>query len=165
MSVSETETEEAHTGAEDALPDLDVEAIKRILPHRYPMLMVDRIVGITRGGGATGIKAVTVNEPFFQGHFPQMAVMPGVLIIEAMAQTAAAYTAYADGVDTEGKIVLFMGVDRAKFRRPVIPGDRMEIEVQVTNRRPPVWKYEAKARVDGKVVAEAAYGAMLTEPK
>ena len=149
----------------DALPDLDVEAIKGILPHRYPMLMVDRIVGITRGGGATGIKSVTVNEPFFQGHFPEVAVMPGVLIIEAMAQTAAAYTAYADGVDTDGKIVLFMGVDRAKFRRPVVPGDRMEIEVTVTNRRPPVWKYEAHARVDGKLVAEAAFGAMLTEPK
>lgn len=150
---------------DDRLDDLNVEAIKAILPHRYPMLMVDRIVDITKGGGATGIKSVTANEPFFMGHFPDMAVMPGVLIIEAMAQTAAAYTAYADGVDTEGKIVLFMGVDRAKFRRPVVPGDQLKIEVHVTNRRPPVWKYEAKARVDGKVVAEAAFGAMLTAPK
>ena len=163
--MSDTDEQTNEGAGTETLPDLDVEAIKRILPHRYPMLMVDRIVRISKSGGATGIKSVTANEPFFQGHFPQMAVMPGVLIIEAMAQTAAAYTAYADGVDTEGKIVLFMGVDRAKFRRPVVPGDRMEIEVTVTNRRPPVWKYEAKARVDGKVVAEAAYGAMLTAPK
>ena len=163
--MSETMTHEGDAGVAGALADLDVEAIKAILPHRYPMLMVDRIVGISREGGATGIKSVTANEPFFQGHFPQMAVMPGVLIIEAMAQTAAAYTAYADGIDTAGKVVLFMGVDRAKFRRPVTPGDQLRIEVQVTNRRPPVWKYEAKARVDGKVVAEAAFGAMLTAPK
>ena len=149
------------------LADLLIEDIKRILPHRYPMLMVDRIVEISPpdGGSATGIKNVTTNEPFFQGHFPEMPVMPGVMIIEAMAQTAAAYTAYADGIDTEGKIVLFMGVDRAKFRRPVVPGDQLRIEVTVAHRRPPVWKYEAKARVDGKVVAEAAFGAMLTEPK
>ena len=159
--MSDTDTMDT----DERLDDLNVEAIKDILPHRYPMLMVDRIVDISKGGGATGIKSVTANEPFFQGHFPEMAVMPGVLIIEAMAQTAAAYTAYADGVDTDGKIVLFMGVDRAKFRRPVVPGDRLEIEVQVANRRPPVWKYEAKARVDGKVVAEAAFGAMLTAPK
>ena len=154
------------TDVEAFLPDLNLEGIKGILPHRYPMLLVDRIVDIRPGGaGATGIKCVTANEPFFQGHFPEMAVMPGVLIVEAMAQTAAAYTAYADGVDTEGKIVLFMGVERAKFRRPVVPGDRLEIKVTVTNRRPPVWKYEGKAYVDGKLVAEAAYGAMLTAPK
>nr|WP_031553363.1 3-hydroxyacyl-ACP dehydratase FabZ [Parvularcula oceani] len=152
-------------GENERLDDLTIGDIKGILPHRYPMLMVDRIVDITRGGGAVGVKNVTVNEPFFEGHFPQMPVMPGVLIIEAMAQTAAAYTAYADGVDTEGKVVLFMGVDRAKFRRPVTPGDQLRIHVTVTNRRPPVWKYEAKAMVDGKLVAEAAFGAMLTEPK
>ena len=161
-------SESEETG--EAMDDLSVEAIKAILPHRYPMLLVDRIVDITRAGpegegGATGIKSVTVNEPFFQGHFPQMAVMPGVLIVEAMAQTAAAYTAYADGIDTDGQVVLFMGIDRAKFRRPVVPGDQLRIEVRIANRRPPVWKYEAKARVDGKVVAEAAFGAMLTAPR
>lgn len=164
-----SETEEMRGGGE-AMADLSVEDIKGILPHRYPMLLVDRIVDIVRAteagdGGATGIKSVTINEPFFQGHFPQMAVMPGVLIVEAMAQTAAAYTAYADGIDTEGQVVLFMGIDRAKFRRPVVPGDQLRIEVKIANRRPPVWKYEAKARVDGKVVAEAAFGAMLTAPR
>lgn len=150
---------------QEYLEPLDLEGIKKLLPHRYPMLMVDRIINITKEDGAVGIKCVTNNEPFFQGHFPEFAVMPGVLIIEAMAQTAAAYTAYADQIDTEGKVVLFMGVDKAKFRRPVLPGDRLEIHVKVAQRRPPVWKYEGVAKVDGKVVAEASYGAMLTAPK
>jgi 3-hydroxyacyl-[acyl-carrier-protein] dehydratase len=143
---------------------LDIARIKAILPHRYPMLMVDRIVDV-REGGATGIKNVTVNEPFFEGHFPQMPVMPGVLIIEAMAQTAAAWTAHVEAVDTEGKVVLFMGVDEAKFRRPVVPGDQLRIEVSILKRRPPVWRYEAVARVDGKAVAEARFAAMLTAPR
>ena len=150
---------------QDFLPPIDLDKLKQLLPHRYPMLLVDRIVDITKDGGAVGIKCVTVNEPFFVGHFPEMAVMPGVLIIESMAQTAAAYTAYVDDVDTEGKIVLFMGVDKARFRRPVIPGDQLRIHVSVTNQRPPVWKYEAKALVDGQVVAEAQFGAMLTAPR
>ncbi|MEM6649586.1 MAG: 3-hydroxyacyl-ACP dehydratase FabZ [Pseudomonadota bacterium] len=147
------------------LPPIDLEKLKSLLPHRYPMLMIDRIVDITRKNGAVGIKNVTVNEPFFQGHFPQMAVMPGVLIIEAMAQAAAAYTAYIDEVDTDNKIVLFMGLDKARFRRPVVPGDQLRIHVQITQRRPPVWKYEAKAFVDGKVASEASFSAMMTEPK
>ena len=146
------------------LPDLDLAAIKNILPHRYPMLMVDKIVEIS-AEGATGVKGVTANEEYFQGHFPQMAVMPGVLIIEAMAQTAAAYTAYIDKVDTDNNIVLFMGVDKAKFRKPVVPGDQLRIRATITGRRPPVWKYEAKAYVDGKLVAEAAFNAMMTPPK
>lgn len=149
----------------DLKSQLSLSEIKELLPHRYPMLMVDRIDGITRDDGATGIKCVTNNEPFFEGHFPEYAVMPGVLIIEAMAQTAAAYTSYVDDLDTEGKIVLFMGVEKAKFRRPVVPGDRLEIHVKVAQRRPPVWKYEGVARVDGKVVAEASFGAMLAAPK
>lgn len=149
----------------DLKSQLSLSEIKELLPHRYPMLMVDRIDGITRDDGATGIKCVTNNEPFFEGHFPEYAVMPGVLIIEAMAQTAAAYTSYVDDLDTEGKIVLFMGVEKAKFRRPVVPGDRLEIHVKVAQRRPPVWKYEGVARVDGRVVAEASFGAMLAAPK
>lgn len=147
------------------LDPIDLPKLKELLPHRYPMLMVDRIVDITNEDGAVGIKSVTVNEPFFQGHFPEMAVMPGVLIIEAMAQTAAAYTAYVDNIDTKGKVVLFMGVDKARFRKPVIPGDQLRIHVSVKNRRPPVWKYEGVAKVDGKVVAEASYSAMLTAPR
>ena len=145
----------------DLLPDLDLAAIKNILPHRFPMLMVDRIVEIS-AEGATGIKNVTANEHFFEGHFPQMPVMPGVLIIEAMAQTAAAYTAYLDKVDTDNNIVLFMGLDKARFRKPVVPGDQLRIRAQIVGRRPPVWKYEAKAYVDGKVVSEASFSAMMT---
>lgn len=153
------------TSDDDMLPDLDLGGIKAILPHRYPFLMIDRIVEITRNDGAVGVKNVTNNEPYFEGHFPNMPVMPGVLIIEAMAQAAAAYTAYSEDVDTDGKIVLFMGVDRAKFRKPVVPGDQLRLHVRVETRRPPVWKYEGIARVDGKVVAEAEFKAMLTEPK
>lgn len=148
----------------ELLPDLDLAAIKNILPHRFPMLMVDRIVEIS-AEGATGIKNVTANEHFFEGHFPQMPVMPGVLIIEAMAQTAAAYTAYLDKVDTDNNIVLFMGLDKARFRKPVVPGDQLRIRAQIVGRRPPVWKYEAKAYVDGKVVSEASFSAMMTKPK
>lgn len=148
----------------ELLPDLDLAAIKRILPHRFPMLMIDKIVDIS-AEGATGIKCVTANEHYFEGHFPQMPVMPGVLIIEAMAQTAAAYTAYIDEVDTENNIVLFMGVEKAKFRKPVVPGDKLEIRATIMGRRPPVWKYEAKAYVDGKLMAEAQFNAMMTPPK
>ncbi len=146
------------------LADLDINDIMRILPHRYPMLLVDKITKITATDGAVGIKNVTMNEPFFEGHFPGKPVMPGVMIIEAMAQTAAAYTAHVEEIDTSDKIVLFMGVDKAKFRRPVFPGDQLEIHVKVSQRRAPVWKYEAKAKVNGKVVTEASYGAMLIEP-
>jgi 3-hydroxyacyl-[acyl-carrier-protein] dehydratase len=150
---------------QDFLPDLDLAGIKKLLPHRYPFLMIDKIVRITPDDGAIGIKNVTNNEPYFEGHFPEMPVMPGVLIIEAMAQAAAAYTAYAEKVDTEGKVVLFMGVEKAKFRRPVVPGDVLELHVRTATRRPPVWKYAGVAKVGGQVVAEAEFKAMLTEPK
>jgi 3-hydroxyacyl-[acyl-carrier-protein] dehydratase len=150
---------------EEYLPDLDLAGIKNILPHRFPFLMIDKIIRITPDNGAVGIKNVTNNEPHFEGHFPQMPVMPGVLIIEAMAQSAAAYTAYAEKIDTEGKVVLFMGVEKAKFRKPVMPGDVLELHVRTETRRPPVWKYHGVAKVDGKVVAEAEFKAMLTEPK
>ncbi|MEM9840025.1 MAG: 3-hydroxyacyl-ACP dehydratase FabZ [Pseudomonadota bacterium] len=153
------------TDTTDYLPDMDLAAIKGVLPHRFPFLLVDKIVEITRDNGAVGIKNVTNNEPYFEGHFPEMPVMPGVLIIEAMAQAAAAYTAYAEEMDTEGKVVLFMGVDKAKFRKPVVPGDQLRLHVSIETRRPPVWKYSGVAKVDGKVVAEAEFKAMLTEPK
>jgi 3-hydroxyacyl-[acyl-carrier-protein] dehydratase len=150
---------------EDRLPDVDVQGIKKILPHRYPFLMIDRIVEITKTDGAVGIKNVTNNEPYFEGHFPAMPVMPGVLIIEAMAQTAAAYTVLTDDLDVEGKVVLFMGVDKARFRKPVVPGDQLRLRVGIQRRRPPVWSYFGKAMVDGQVVAEAEFKAMLTEPR
>lgn len=153
------------TDTDDLLPDLDLQGIKNILPHRYPFLMIDKVVNVTKSNGCVGIKNVTNNEDYFQGHFPAMPVMPGVLIVEAMAQTAAAYSAYAEGLETDGKVVLFMGIDKAKFRRPVVPGDQLELHVAIETRRPPVWKYKGVAKVDGQVVAEAEYKAMLTEPK
>lgn len=156
---------EVMTENDDALPDLDVAGIQALIPHRFPFLMIDKLTNISRTEGAVGIKNVTINEPYFQGHFPQMPVMPGVLIIEAMAQTAASYTVYADNLDSDGKVVLFMGVEKAKFRKPVVPGDQLELHVRVSQRRPPVWKYEGKAKVDGKVVAEAIFAAMLAEAK
>jgi len=142
---------------------LEVDDLMRILPHRYPILLVDRLVDIVPGEGAVGIKNVTFNEPIFQGHFPQKPVLPGVFMIEAMAQTAAAYTSYTENLDTEGKIVLFMGVDKARFRRPVVPGDQLRIAVRTVQRRPPVWRFEGVASVDGKKAAEAQFSAMLAQ--
>lgn len=142
---------------------LNVEELMQILPHRYPLLLVDRLVDIVPGEGAVGIKNVSYGEQFFQGHFPQKPVMPGVLIIEAMAQSAAAYTSYTENLDVEGKVVLFMGVDKARFRRPVVPGDQLRIAVKTVQRRPPVWRFEGVASVDGKRVAEAQFSAMLAQ--
>lgn len=142
---------------------LEVEELMRLLPHRYPIMLVDRLVDIKPGEGAVGIKNVSYGEPIFQGHFPQKPVMPGVLIIEAMAQSAAAYVAYTEELDVEGKVVMFMGVDKARFRRPVIPGDQLRIAVRTVQRRPPVWKFEGIATVDGKRAAEANFSAMLAQ--
>lgn len=142
---------------------LEVEELMLVLPHRYPLLLVDRLVDIVPGEGAVGIKNVSYGDQFFQGHFPQKPVMPGVLIIEAMAQSAAAYTSYTEDLDTEGKVVLFMGVDKARFRRPVIPGDQLRIAVRTVQRRPPVWRFEGVATVDGKRAAEAQFSAMLAQ--
>ncbi len=142
---------------------LEVDELMQLLPHRYPMLMIDRLVEIKPGDSAIGIKSVSYGEPFFQGHFPQKPVMPGVMIVEAMAQVAAAFTGYTEGLDTEGKIVLFMGVDKARFRKPVVPGDQLRIKVGTLHRRPPVWKFVGDASVDGKRVAEAQFSAMLAQ--
>ena len=151
--------------SEENYPDIDLKGIQALIPHRFPFLMIDKIINVTKSAGCVGIKNVTNNEPYFQGHFPEMPVMPGVLIIEAMAQTAAAYSSITDDLDVEGKVVLFMGIDKAKFRRPVVPGDRLELHVSIETRRPPVWRYEGRAMVDGHVVAEAVFKAMLSEPK
>ena len=127
------------------------------------MLMIDRIVDIKAGESAVAIKNVTSNEPFFTGHFPDYPVMPGVMIVEAMAQGAAAFTAYGEELDTDGKVVLFMGIDKAKFRRPIVPGDQVRISVKVAHRRPPVWRFEGEAHVDGKLVTSATFSAMLAD--
>ena len=140
---------------------IDVLRIMAAIPHRYPFLMIDRMVDIVPNESAVGIKNVTFNEPHFQGHFPSTPVMPGVLIIEAMAQTAAALVVLTLGDRAEGKLVYFMTIENAKFRRPVVPGDQLRIHVEKERNRGNVWKFRAVARVEEVSVAEATYSAMI----
>ncbi len=143
-----------------ALQSADIQKLLSILPHRYPFLLIDKIVDIDGDNSATGIKNVTINEPHFTGHFPGNPIMPGVLIIEAMAQTAGAISIMANGFDTPS-IVYFMTIDNAKFRKPVVPGDRLEIRVTKIKRRGNLSKYACIATVDGAKVAEADVTAMI----
>ncbi len=140
---------------------VDIMQIMAAIPHRYPFLMIDRMVEVVTGASAIGIKNVTINEPFFQGHFPAKPVMPGVLIIEAMAQTAAALVVLTLGGDFDGKLVYFMTIENAKFRRPVGPGDQLRVHVVKERQRGNVYKFRGIARVDGVSVAEATYSAMI----
>ncbi|MGD9650643.1 MAG: 3-hydroxyacyl-ACP dehydratase FabZ [Dongiaceae bacterium] len=142
---------------------LDVNRIKEMIPHRYPMLMIDRVLDLVPGESAIGIKNVTANEPFFQGHFPQRPVMPGVLIIEAMAQTAAVLVVHTLGKQAEGKLVYFMTVDEARFRKPVAPGDQLKVHVQKERSRGNVWRFKGEAKVGVVLVAEAIYSAMILD--
>ncbi|MBL8689898.1 MAG: 3-hydroxyacyl-ACP dehydratase FabZ [Rhodospirillaceae bacterium] len=143
--------------------EIDINGIMRMIPHRFPMLMIDKVVDIVPNVSAIGIKMVSINEPFFQGHFPRMPVMPGVLIVEAMAQTAAVLVVSTLGPGSEGKLVYFMSVENAKFRKPVIPGERLEIHVKKDRHRGNVWKFTAEAKVDGVLKAEASYAAMILD--
>jgi 3-hydroxyacyl-[acyl-carrier-protein] dehydratase len=148
------------------LPQVDVLEIQRLIPHRYPFLLIDRLVNVRPQESAVGVKNVTVNEPFFQGHFPTRPVMPGVLIIEAMAQTAAVLV--VKGMDLEedhGLLVYFMSVDKARFRHPVTPGDRLELHVNVTRGREKVWRFRGEGRVGEAVAAEADFMAMIMRPE
>lgn len=147
----------------EQVEELDILRIMELIPHRYPMLLVDRVKDIVPGQSATGIKNVTMNEPHFQGHFPQRPVMPGVLIVEAMAQTAAVLVVHTLGDEAHGKLVYFMTINDAKFRRPVTPGDRLEIEVAKEQSRGSVWRFSGKAKVDGVVMAEATFSAMIAD--
>jgi 3-hydroxyacyl-[acyl-carrier-protein] dehydratase len=142
---------------------IDIARIMHAIPHRYPFLMIDRVVEMVRNKSAIGVKSVTVNEPFFQGHFPGHPVMPGVLIIEAMAQTAAVLVVETLGPDWAGRVVYFMSVEGAKFRRPVVPGDQLRIHCVKERNRGTVWKFHGVARVDGVAVAEATYSAMIMD--
>ena len=142
---------------------LDVEHIKRLLPHRAPFLFVEKLCEIHPGESAVGYKAVSFNEPYFLGHFPDLAVMPGVLIVEAMAQTAGALVVHTLGLSSENRVVYFMTIDKARFRRPVKPGDLLRIPVRALRRRGPVWKFAGEAWVDGELCAEAEFGAMIRD--
>ncbi len=145
-------------------PILDVEGIQRLLPHRPPFLLVDRVVAFEKDASITCLKGVTMNEPFFAGHFPGHPVMPGVLILEALAQSAALLALLSLPPD-QPKLTFLMGIDGARFRKQVVPGDRLELLVEVTKAKGSVWKQKGTALVDGQPVAEAEFMAMLADAK
>ncbi len=147
--------------SEQKVTSIDILRIMEMIPHRYPFLLVDRVEDIVTGESATGIKNVTINEPFFPGHFPQKPVMPGVLIVEAMAQTAAVLVVHTEGKEIEGKLVYFMSIDGCRFRKPVGPGDTLNIKVQKERQRGNIWKFKGEAYADGALMAEATITAMI----
>lgn len=140
---------------------IDINEILKILPHRYPFLLVDKVVEFEAGKKAKGIKNVTINEPFFQGHFPGHPIMPGVLIIEAMAQVGGILAFKSANV--ANKAVYFMGIDKAKFRKPVLPGDRLELVLEVTKSRGAIWVFKGEGYVEGNLVAEAELMATIVD--
>jgi len=147
--------------AAEPVGQVDVQRIMEMIPHRHPFLMIDKVVDMVANERATGIKNLSINESFFQGHFPARPVMPGVLIIEAMAQTAAVLVVHTLGPASEGKLVYFMSVDNARFRRPVFPGDRLDVHVTKQRHRGNVWKFEGRAKVGDNLMAEAVFAAMI----
>jgi 3-hydroxyacyl-[acyl-carrier-protein] dehydratase len=159
--MEETATQATEPGKTIEL--IDIQRIMHDIPHRYPFLLLDRVVDVVLNTSAVGVKNVSVNESFFAGHFPNHPVMPGVLIIESMAQTAAVLVVETLGPDAAGKVVYFMSIEGAKFRRPVVPGDQLKIHIVKERNRGNVWKFHAIARVDGTAVAEATYSAMIMD--
>ena len=147
-----------------AIGPLDVRRVMAALPHRYPMLLVDRVERIVPGESITATKAVTINEGFFQGHFPDRPIMPGVLIVEALAQAAGVLAVESLGLAGSGKLVYFMAIDAAKFRQPVEPGVLLTLEVEFVQKRATVCKFAGRALVDGKLAAEAQFTAMIADP-
>ncbi len=150
-------------GAATELTSADIMRIMEMIPHRYPFLMIDRVVDIEKDVCATGIKNVSINEPHFQGHFPRQPVMPGVLLIESMAQTAAVLVVKTLEGAAAGKLVYFMTVDEGRFRRPVFPGDSVRVHVTKLRNRGNVWKFRGEAKVDGQVRAQATFSAMIMD--
>ena len=146
------------------LPQADIAKIKRMIPHRYPFLLIDRVVNIEVNRYALGLKQVTVNEPHFEGHFPQLPIMPGVLIIEAMAQTSAVLVVETMDLIDKDLLVYFMSIDSAKFRKAVTPGDTLELHVTVARGRGKIWKFTGEARVGDSLCAEAEFAAMILTP-
>ncbi|HZH27058.1 MAG TPA: 3-hydroxyacyl-ACP dehydratase FabZ [Azospirillaceae bacterium] len=151
------------TADKPAIAEIDITRVMEMIPHRYPMLMIDRVVDVVPDHSAVGIKNVSINEQYFQGHFPSRPVMPGVLIIESMAQTAAVLVVHTLGSAAEGKLVYFMTVDDARFRRPLTPGDTAHIHVEKIRHRANVWKFRGEARVNGQLCAEATFSAMIMD--
>ncbi len=150
--------------ASAAIGPLDIRRVMAALPHRYPMLLVDRVESLDPEKGIVALKAVTINEPFFQGHFPARPIMPGVLIVEALAQAAGVLAVEALGLAGSGKLVYFMAIEGAKFRQPVEPGVLLKLEVEFTQKRASVCKFAGRASVDGKLAAEANFTAMIADP-
>lgn len=146
-----------------ATTSADINRIMEMIPHRYPLLLIDRVEQIKKDESAIGIKNVTFNEPHFTGHFPQRPIMPGVLIVEAMAQTSAVLVVESLGREAEGKLVYFMSIDECKFRKPVVPGDRLELHVTKDRNRGNVWRFKGEGKVDGVKVAEATFSAMIVD--
>jgi len=142
---------------------IETRRIMEMIPHRHPFLMIDEVVDVVANERATGIKNVSIDENYFKGHFPTRPVMPGVLIIEAMAQTAAVLVVHTLGPKSEGKLVYFMSVDNARFRRPVFPGDRLDVHVVKQRHRGNVWKFEGRAKVGTNLMAEAVFAAMILD--
>ena len=143
--------------------EIDILRVMEMIPHRFPFMMIDKVIDVITNVSAIGVKNVSFNEPFFQGHFPQRPVMPGVLIIESMAQTAAVLVVHTLGPNAERKLVYFMSIDSARFRKPVVPGDTLRITVNKVRNRGSVWKFTAEARVEDAVVAESNFAAMILD--
>ena len=151
----------AFTPQDPDLDHADIHQIKRLIPHRYPFLMIDRVINIKPGESAVGIKNVTVNEPFFEGHFPARPVMPGVLIVEAMAQAASVMVARTLDMEDHDMLVYFMTLEKTRFRKVVEPGDQLELHVSVLRPGGKAWKFAGQGKVDGRTVAEAEFMAMI----
>ena len=155
MTGTETQVEETTA---------DLARIKRMIPHRYPFLLIDRVEKIRKGFSAIGIKNVTANEPHFEGHFPDVPIMPGVLIVEAMAQTAGVLVVDTLGMEDQNLLVYFMTLDKTRFRRRVVPGDVLELHVEILRGRGKVWKFWGEGKVNGEIAAQAEYSAMIITP-
>ncbi|MEL7115513.1 MAG: 3-hydroxyacyl-ACP dehydratase FabZ [Pseudomonadota bacterium] len=149
----------------EALKTADIDLIQRIIPHRYPFLLVDRVVDIDGTKSATGLKNVSFNEPHFQGHFPGAPIMPGVTIIEAMAQTAAVMVGVAQDLADQNFLIYFMAIDKCKFRRKVVPGDVLKLHVETQRGGSKIWKFKGRGEVDGDLAAEAEFTAMIDMPE
>ncbi len=155
----------AEPETDGALKSANIQEIKRMIPHRYPFLLIDRVREIDLNKSAVGIKNVTINEPHFQGHFPEHPIMPGVTIVEAMAQTAAVLVVMTLDMIDNDMVVYFLSIDKCKFRHPVTPGDQLELHVKVIRGRGKLWRFSGVGMVDGKVVAEAEFNAMMVPPE